>query len=80
MDFPDVNNDKNDDQKNKLNVKRYYRFRLLERFDKSCKEHGLGISLQTTNGLCTQNPDNSINFWNFRPNSKNKRTRNYRGG
>lgn len=43
------------------------RCRLLFEFNRMCKEHRLGVSLDTHGGLRTFNPRNSINFWWYEP-------------
>ena len=39
------------------------RFELLKKFNKKCKCHGLGVSLDTCKGLKTFDPSKPINFW-----------------
>jgi len=66
----DAGIDKKRDQKAKLTGREYYRFRLLEKFNKCCKECKLGVSFENANGLWTPNPKKPINFWNFKPDPK----------
>jgi hypothetical protein len=41
------------------------RFRVLNKFDGLCKQRKLGVSLKTTRGLWTPQPQNPINFWMY---------------
>lgn len=41
------------------------RFRLLNEFDRLCKQKRLGVSLKTKRGLWTPQPQNPINFWMY---------------
>jgi hypothetical protein len=43
------------------------RFELLQEFDTLCKEHKLGVSLNTKGYLWTPKPEKPINFWNYEP-------------
>lgn len=43
------------------------RFLVLETFDRLCKQHRLGVSLKSTNGLRTRDPKNPLNFWLYEP-------------
>lgn len=43
------------------------RCRVLEYLNASCKEHKLGVSLKTRQGLWTPDPTNPINFWFYEP-------------
>jgi hypothetical protein len=52
-----------------------YRFKLLEYFNKCCKNHKLGVSLKSSEGLWTPNPKNPINFWIFKAQSSNENTK-----
>ena len=44
-----------------------YRFELLEKLDAECKKLSLGVSLKNNRQLLTYNPENPINFWQYRP-------------
>lgn len=43
------------------------RFSVLEHFDKACKKHKLGVSLETKRGLWTPQPAKPLNFWLYEP-------------
>jgi hypothetical protein len=43
------------------------RCRVLDYMNTSCKDHGLGVSLKTRQGLWTPDPNNPINFWFYEP-------------
>jgi len=45
------------------------RFEILSYFKKRCKELKMGVSLDTSEGLWTPRPANSINFWHYEPQS-----------
>lgn len=51
------------------------RFKLLEYFNDCCKKHKLGVSLKSSEGLWTPNPKNPINFWTFKAQSSNEKTK-----
>ncbi len=40
-----------------------------------CKKHKLGVSLKSSEGLWTPNPGNPINFWTFKAQSSNEKTK-----
>lgn len=43
------------------------RCRVLEYLNASCKDHRLGVSLMTQQGLWTPDPNNPVNFWFYEP-------------
>ncbi|MDW8411844.1 MAG: DUF3800 domain-containing protein [Acidobacteriota bacterium] len=43
------------------------RFRVLRQFDELCKQRKLSVSLQSSKGLRTFNPEKPINFWMYEP-------------
>lgn len=43
------------------------RFHVLRKFDSLCKEHKMGVSLETRQGLWTPKPENPLNFWIYEP-------------
>jgi len=43
------------------------RFRVLKHFETGCKSRRLGVSLNTRRCLCTPNPINPLNFWQYKP-------------
>jgi hypothetical protein len=43
------------------------RFQVLKKFDETCKERKLGVSLKTKKGLWTPDPQRPINFWLYEP-------------
>ena len=51
------------------------RFKLLGYFNRCCKKHRLGVSLKSSGGLWTPNPSNPINFWTFKEQSLNEKTK-----
>lgn len=44
-----------------------YRYRLLDWFNKECKNMRLGVSLDSNKCLHTFKPENPINFWFYKP-------------
>jgi hypothetical protein len=40
---------------------------VLKKFDETCKERKLGVSLKTKKGLWTPDPQRPINFWLYEP-------------
>jgi hypothetical protein len=45
------------------------RCKVLNHFNRLCKDHRLGVSLGTKRGLWTPNPNNPLNFWLWIPQS-----------
>lgn len=45
------------------------RFLVMREFNKLCKNHRLGVALETKRGFETPNPNYPINFWLYRPQS-----------
>jgi hypothetical protein len=41
------------------------RFTVLKQFDEACKRRSLGVSLKSSHGLRTPDPQNPINFWMY---------------
>jgi hypothetical protein len=63
------------EQEEKLTGSERYRFKLLGYFNRCCKKHKFGVSLKSSEGLWTPNPNNPINFWTFKAQSSNEETK-----
>ena len=63
------------EQEERLTGRERYRFKLLEYFNRCCKKHKLGVSLKSSGGLWTPNPSKPINFWTFKEQSSNEKTK-----